>query len=330
MMDKSIAAVDLRLRAGDSHEWRYRIPFLRLLLPFALSLALIGCAQAPPAAGLPPTAVPFMPLGSTNAPARAPVGHIAFISSRDGPADIYVINADGSGLMRLTHDQGENSWPSFSPDGKQILYENTVGGSAQVLLMNSDGTQARNLTNSKSTEEFPSWSPDGMQILFTSDRDGHVGIYVMNRDGSNVRHIMEDQSNDWFPVWSPDGKSIAFISDRDGSSGNIFLMDPNGNHLKQVTSGSTLAAKPSWAPDSQRLAVFANGGFFATTRSGDESKSIVSDGEDPAWSPDGNWIAFASRRDAGRLQLYLTTTTGAAVQRITTSTAEDWAPSWGP
>lgn len=297
-----------------------------------LCIALLACSPTSTAPRQQATAAPLLPSGakSGQAPSLPPGGHIVFVSNRDGAPEIYVMNANGSEPKRLTNGQGDESWPSFSPDGKQILYENTVGGTPHIFVMNADGSQAKNLTPSGASDEFPSWSPDGMHIAFTSDRDGHVGIYAMNNDGSGVRHVMDDPSNDWFPVWSPDGRSIAFISDRDGSSGNIFVMDSNGNQLVQVTTGTSLAAKPSWAPDSQRLAVFTGGGFFAVSRAGGDATPIVSDGEDPAWSPDGNWIAFASRRDAGRLQLYLTAPGTSSVQRITKSSAEDWEPSWGP
>lgn len=302
------------------------------IIAAALVVALIGCSQVPGPAGLPAIAIPFIRSGSGNgqAPSGPPRGHILFVSNRDGAAEFYVMNADGSGLKRLTNGGGGQSWPSFSPDGRQILYERVVDNHPQIFIMNADGGQIANLSSDKSSDEFPSWSPDGRQIAFASDRDGHVGIYVMNRDGSSVRRLTDDPSNNWLPVWSPDGESIAFVSDRDGSDGNVFLMDASGNNFRQLTTGSSLSAKPSWAPDSQRLIAFTGGGLFTLTRDGNALKPITSDGEDPAWSPDGKWIAFASRRDAGHLQIYLITPDGSSIQRITKSNGEDWEPAWGP
>lgn len=257
-------------------------------------------------------------------------GHIVFVSNRDGPSVIYSMRADGSDQRHLTHSQGDDAWPSFSPNGKQIVYESEVGGHPQIFLMGADGSQPVNLTASQSSDEFPTWSPDGSRIAFTSDRDGHSGIYIMNSDGSGAHLITDHPSNNWFPVWSPDGGTVAFLSDRDGSHGNVFLMDPAGNHLKQITTETNLAAKPAWAPDGGRLAVFTGGGFFAISRDGNDPQPITEDGEDPAWSPDGRWIAFASRREENRLQIYLIAPDGSSVSRITHSAADDWAPAWGP
>lgn len=239
------------------------------------------------------------------------------------------MNVDGTSPHRLTYSGGENAWPSFSPDGKSILYESNENGRPQILVMNSDGQHPNKLAASQSSDEFPTWSPDGSHIAFTSDRDGHAAIYVMNEDGSGVTRITDHPSNNWFPVWAPDGKTIAFISDRDGTNGNIFLMDPSGNHLEQVTTETSLAAKPTWGPESDRLAVFTQGGFLTLTRDGNDLKRIGSDGEDPAWSPDGKWIAFASRRDTTHLQIYLTRPDGSSVQRITNSSGDDSEPAWG-
>lgn len=303
-----------------------------LLLIVLFSAGLLGCAQG--LASNPPLTTPiaFLPGPKPDAGSLPPKasGHLVFVSNRDGNPSIYTMNADGSGARRLTRSVEEDSWPTYSPDGKHILYEATETGHSKLVLIDSDGNNLKSLTAGPAQDEFPTWSPDGSHIAFTSDRGGHVGIYVMKADGSGVTLLTDHPSNNWFPVWSLGGNSIAFISDRDGTNGNIFTMDPSGNHLRQVTMQTGLAAKPSWAPNGKSLAVFAHGGFFTITSNGDDMRSVVSEGEDPAWSRDGEWIAFASRREGDRLQIYLVRPDGSSAQRISNGPTEDSEPSWGP
>ncbi len=254
-------------------------------------------------------------------------GQLVFVSDRDEQPAIYVMNADGTNQRRLTHNSVEDSWPQFSPDGRKIAYESKVDGRAQIMVMDADGQHQTQLT-SGSTNEFPSWSPDGTRLAFSSDRDGHPNIYVMNADGSQVKQLTDHPSNSWFPVWSPDARTVAFVSDRDGTHGNIFLMDPTGANLRQLTTNPMFAAKPTWSPDSTRLAIFAEGAFFTLTADSRNVKPVTGEGEDPSWSPDGQWIAYASRQEEGRAQIYLIRPDGSERLRVTHSAGEDWAPAW--
>ncbi len=289
---------------------------------FAARIAVTGALEHTGGSTRPAADVTGMALGRKDI-----TGRIAFISDREGQAAVFIMNADGSDVRRLTHNAGEDAWPSFSPDGRRLAYQSRVNGRFQIFVMDADGNNARRLT-SDSSDEFPSWSPDGSQIAFSSNRSGETAIYIMNSDGSNARRLTEGPSNNWFPAWSPDGKALAFISDRDGTHGNILLMAPDGSLLRQLTTNPLFAAKPAWSPDSERLAVFAEGGFFVMSREGRDVNPVAGEGEDPCWSPDGRWIAFASRRANQRLQIYLTPPDGSTVARVTNSPAKDWAPTW--
>jgi Tol biopolymer transport system component len=298
-----------------------------------LGVALIGCSPDTTLGPRSATPISLFPLVS-KPPAAASRGgaaaHIVFVTDRDGVADIYVMDVDGTNPHRLTHSQGEDAWPSYSPDGSKILYQSSLNGRPQIFVMNTDGQHAYDLNAGKSSDEFPTWSPDGSQIAFTSDRGGHAEIYIMKADGSDVRPLTDDPSNNWFPAWAPDGSTLAFVSDRDGTNGNIFLIDAAGGHLKQLTTSPKLVAKPAWSPDGKHLAAFTQGGFFSIDPEGNSALTITNDGEDPAWSPDGKWIAFASRRDTGRLQVYVASPDGSSAKRISNSPGNDWAPAWGP
>src|SRR5215216_2238931 len=157
-------------------------------------------------------------------------GKIAFTAGVRGTigmsksfADIYVLNVEGSGLTQLTRDSGVNGSPSWSPDGKQIVFASNrdADGESRIWIMNVDGSNQRILPNSQNANGTgfyggqPAWSPDGTKILFTAyqacgDRAA-VSIYVTNLDGTNSRILTNDPNTcGWYssPKWSPDGTRI--------------------------------------------------------------------------------------------------------------------------
>jgi Tol biopolymer transport system component len=103
--------------------------------------------------------------------------------------DIYVMNADGSGIRKLTHNALGNAEPVWSPDGRRIAFRSTRNGNREIYVMNADGSGKRNLTRNAAQDYRPSWSPDGRRIAFVSDRDGRLEAHVMNADGSGQRSL---------------------------------------------------------------------------------------------------------------------------------------------
>src|ERR1700694_1411441 len=131
-------------------------------------------------------------------PSWSPDGtRIAFTAFRNGTdntyVNIYVMNADGTGLIRLTTDAGNDIEPAWSPDGTQIAFASDrdhkfLPFHGEIYTMNPDGSNPVRLTNTPTAGNFrPGWSPDGTKITFTSDRPDHSldQQWVMNADGSN-------------------------------------------------------------------------------------------------------------------------------------------------
>src|SRR5438034_589780 len=132
-------------------------------------------------------------------------GTIAFHSNRDGDFDIYVMNADGSGVTHLTDDPATDfgDRAGWSPDGRRFVFSSTRdGGDIDIFVMNADGTGVSQLThNDFIADDDPVWSPDGKQIAFHSTRDGgDEDIFVMNADGTGVIQLT---NNSVLPDGSP-------------------------------------------------------------------------------------------------------------------------------
>lgn len=129
-------------------------------------------------------------------------GHIAFVSERDGNAEIYAVEPDGSGLTRLTNHPAFDGDPAWSPDGQRIAFRSQRDGNNEIYVMNADGTGVLRLTFHPGDDLRPAWSPDGQQIAFVSNRDGDSGVYVMNADGSGVRRLADGPAADAALAWA--------------------------------------------------------------------------------------------------------------------------------
>lgn len=200
---------------------------------------------------------------STNVePSWSPNGQkLVFVSSRSGTRrrEIWVVNADGTGLVQLTTNVqlGSDSSgpiysgdfnPSWSPDGSSIAFASDRNGlsNAEIYVMNVDGTNQTRLTNITTYDRSPTWSPDSQRIGFESGFGN--GINIMNRDGSNIVNATRDGFN---ATWSPDGEKFAF-NRYDSSTGEfqIFIMNVDGTNAIKVTNNAFDSLAPNWAPAS--------------------------------------------------------------------------------
>jgi Tol biopolymer transport system component len=217
-------------------------------------------------------------------------GRIAFVRTRDGNAEIYVINADGSGQVNLTNNPAtDGGLLTWSPDGARIAFVTYRDGNDEIYVMRADGSNQVNLSNNAAIDAGPAWSPDGTKIAFHSDRDGRFQIYVTNADGSGVTRLTHDSASDVEATWSPDGSKIAFASGTAGGS-QIDVMNADGSGVVGLTSDLQGDAEPAWSPDGSKIA-FSNGQLKVINADGTGATTLTS-GWNPQWSPDGSSIAF--------------------------------------
>lgn len=276
-----------------------------------------------------------------TAPAAAPNDRITFNSWRDGNVEIYTMNADGSGVARLTNNTANDWAPRWSPDKTRIAFYSDRSGNDDIYSMNADGSGLVKLTSHPATDSQPDWSPDGTRIVFTSTRDGGgSNLYVMNADGTAPTRITRGAWIDVAPDWSRDGSRIAFSSSRDGNY-EIYLVNPDGSGATRLTNHAASDYDPSWSPDGTKIAFWSerdgNGEIYVMNADGTSptrlTVNLVADGF-PCWSPDGTRLAFQTNRN-GNLEIYVMAATGEGLlggllsqQGITNHSAADGVPDW--
>jgi Tol biopolymer transport system component len=171
--------------------------------------------------------------------------------------NIYVVNADGTGLRRLTHAPRGlfDEDPDWSPDGAWIAFQRlkSAGARSQVVAVRPDGTDLHRVATVITGPQCacPDWSPDNSKIAYQASPSAATSrfpeIYLMNADGSGQTQLTHNRARDENPDWSPDGQKIAFYSERWGNAENAII-DANGKNLRRVTRDPWYAALPRWRP----------------------------------------------------------------------------------
>jgi TolB protein len=191
--------------------------------------------------------------------AWSPDGSRIAFSKSDGRtgAGIYLINADGTNLGRLSPEGAYDASPTWSPDGARIAFENRSDNRSigHIFAMNADGTNRVQLTSNRQPNSSPAWSPDGHRIAYATYSDtGDSGthIYVMNADGTNRVRLTNNDAFDSDPEWSPDGGRIVFTRYPD-----LLVMDADGTNLVRLTPARSepgRSGSPAWSPDGLMIA----------------------------------------------------------------------------
>ena len=227
---------------------------------------------------------------------------IVFISDRPGCAsdtigneDIYIYDIISDSAMWVTCNGNRNWHPDWSPDAQLICY---TGGpnSDEIWVVTSNGDSDRSII-SPGPCRHPDWSPDGSEFVYTAMSGVEGPVKRIDTTGSDTSIVV---NSGWYADWSSDGNRVLFARH---STGQIYLVDSDGNNLKNVSISGDYHAYPTWSPDGSSIACsITKGGncdIYIIDTLGNELLQVTSDPLDdgyPTWSPSGNAIAWHSNR----------------------------------
>jgi Tol biopolymer transport system component len=278
--------------------------------------------------------------GDVQTPAWSPDGRkLAFVSRRDGNSEIYVMNADGSGLRNVTRTRSNDLDPVWSPDGHAIAFVQKIqkkcapsprdtpcnNRGTYLYVVNGDGSGQRRLTTHRARQFNPSWSADGKTIRY--------GRYLVRADGTGQAKLPRN-----LPLagaWSPDGQRIAFavvprgFGQRTGLG--LWVMNADGSNPRRLARNAA-SSDPAWSPDGRRIAFRRFDGQFDGSAGNSDLFVVNADGSGLrrltrhaanarprsalfrwfAWSPDGRTIAFLRERE-----VYIVKADGSGERRLT-------------
>lgn len=230
--------------------------------------------------------------------------------------DIYLMDVERSLAKRLTHHEGENYSPAWSPDGENLAFISTRSGYDELFIMDVETGAVRPYAPHYMPYSSPAWSPDGTRIAFRTYVMGSPKIAVLHVESGETYIVNNSGSSDSPALWSPDGNWLLFVSFRDGNP-RLYVVSPECEdgcvYNERLLLDSVMALwPPAWSPDGNQLA-FASVGFQGmrlysvqmTCR--DLSAGCLgelervtegtSDYYFPTWSPDGKHIAFLDKTD---------------------------------
>jgi TolB protein len=217
---------------------------------------------------------------------------IAFVNNQTGHKEVYVMDYDGDGVKRLTDDRSIDLLPRFSPDGKRLAYTGYKNGNPDLFMLELETGRSITVSDEQGLNVAGGFSPDGTKLLMTLSRGKSPNLYLKDLAGGGIERLSFHFGADSTPTFSPDARQVAFVSDRSGNP-QIYVLDLATKAARRLTN-------LNWC-------------------------------DSPAWSPTGEWIAFAgraNRKDA--MDIFLVDITGAQIRQLTHGEGSNEDPSWSP
>ena len=246
-------------------------------------------------------------------------GRVAFSYIDATKRDIYVLDFKDLSVNPIVTSPGIDEAPSFSPDGKKIVFHSDLTGEKQIYLVNYDGMDLVQLTSGKGPNENATFSPDGKKIIFQSSRNvSGSEIYLMNSDGTKQEPLLIGgeyaADKNVTPRISPRNTEALYVTNAQWPGWDIMLYDFNAKESKSLTQGLGSYIRPAWKPDGGSFAFSYGSGndidiWYAEKGNSNPFPLVRREGRDldPCWSDDGKLLFFAGEvvPGQGNYQLFL-------------------------
>ncbi|NOX35992.1 MAG: hypothetical protein GXO78_00490 [Calditrichaeota bacterium] len=257
-------------------------------------------------------------------------------------------------IQQVTSDTADEAFPSFSPDGKKIVYQKFVNGNWDIYELDLETGRDTALVSTPADETLPQYAPDGSALVFVSNQDDRRPIeskykvreiYLWEFTNGGMYNLTQSVADDWLPRFNHRGTRIVFVSDRNDlrkvpfteKQSDIFIMEKNGAFQLELTKDQSNEGGPCFSVDDEKIYFHSNRrgtyDIFVMDVDGSHVMSIIDDpnGDDvnPHVSPDSLHLVFFSNRD-GNYEIYLAQVDGRNQERLTFHPAEDLNPVFSP
>jgi Tol biopolymer transport system component len=269
---------------------------------------------------------------------------------------MYTINADGTGMTQITNlpPTTNELWsPSFSPDGKKIVFCHDMSGAFEIYNINADGSGLTQLTFDNLFDCSPRWSPDGMHVAFARlvPLTLQIVIATMPVSGGPITNLTNQFWSAFWPTYTPDGSRITYVSTQAGFIGVVRIMDSGGSDQQQLTRPNLEGFPADISPDGRHILVIDHEStpitpyaVFRMNLDGTDLENLSNPRKGHydipgTYSPDGTKIVFASDRLSNNvsLDLFIMNADGSDIHRIASGLTVGGCPdtncvtpSWGP
>ena len=178
---------------------------------------------------------------------------IYFVSSRTGHKEIWAMDYDGANQRQITHLNSISLSPRISPDGSRLAFSSMTKSGWEILMYSMDLNRLVSFPKFGGTNLSPAWSSDGTKLAFSSSRSGDPEIYTTDQSGGNLKRVTSFKGPDVSPVWNrKTNAQIAWVSGRTGLP-QIYTMEADGTNVQRLTDQG-YAVSPAWSPNGQFLA----------------------------------------------------------------------------